>query len=122
MSKELSIRVAELFTPKPWKHDGVKCVCEKCGALYRGVNSVDTDQTCPVPDPIDITDLGKALECFRGFGLPTLLMIHIKGVFELYPHEVPTNDNLSVCFKSWILYEATAEQIWEICCLAKESE
>ncbi len=136
MDKDLPIRAAKLFSQKPWKHgEGVNLdsndgynYCPKCGKAVYYVDWESTGPTpeakkpCSIPDPFDITDLGKALGCFRGLGLPTLLLLSIEGVFDLYPYEVPALGNKSDCFKTWLVYEATAEQIWEICCLAKEAE
>jgi hypothetical protein len=123
--KDLAERVARLFSPKPWKHSWPSvhkdddCDCTKCGRQQEHEHLKST--TCPIPDPIDITDLGKALECFRGLknGRVFLHRWYVKkhnmdeSLDELLEgYEMSTR---------WMLHEATAEQIWEICCLAKEA-
>ena len=48
---ELAVKLAEVFMPGPWKHNGanvVNGVCDKCGKSYLRAAS------CPVPDPIVI--------------------------------------------------------------------
>lgn len=123
--KPLSQRAAELFSEKPWKHEmkgnpattaGVWC--NKC---QQWIGDCRTD--CTIPDPIDITDLGKALECLRNLREPTLLLMDKCDAKSFYPYmDEVVGDLTSAGFKTWLLYDATAEQIWEICCLAKESD
>lgn len=110
-------RVAELFSKPPWRcvrdhpmqiSSLGKCVDINCPHRYKG--SVPDD--CPVPSVIDITDLGKALECFRG-------RYHSKrgvkdAIVKIHPYH---KYNIG-----WVCVEATPAQIWEICVLAKESE
>ena len=63
---ELPVKLAEVFMPGPWKHNGanvVNGVCDKCGKSYLRAAS------CPVPDPIDIEDWNTAMEWFRKDGM-----------------------------------------------------
>ena len=76
---------------------------------------------CPVPDPIDITDLGKALECFRGLRKQSVITIH--HIDKVFGHSGLIGlDYMRGDVWEWISVDATAAQIWEICCLAKEGE
>ena len=55
---ELAVKLAEVFMPGPWKHNGanvVNGVCDKCGKSYLRAAS------CPVPDPI-VIDWNTAME------------------------------------------------------------
>jgi hypothetical protein len=123
---DLEKRVSELFSPKPWKHDIKKCekpshgafgYCGKCNELFGKGYKNEGSFGCPVPDPIDITDLGKALEAYRT--TPTLRRLpaqrQVRG-------DGGMGTEREEYLNWWIINEATAEQIWEICCLAKESE
>jgi hypothetical protein len=133
---DLAERVARLFSPKPWKH-GYKFVqaygkgnirvgdlfaCEKCGQQQRKLDGQTLkNHLCDFPDPIDITDLGKALECFRGLkkGRAVLHSWYIEA-YNMAESLDEIIEGYEMSSK-WMLYEATAEQIWEICCLAKEA-
>jgi hypothetical protein len=130
---DLAERVARLFSTKPWKHvlagdtsydEEVRC--GKCKVLMYNRNQDCMDDwwldehkvPCRIPDPIDITDLGKALECFRGLeAVPFSIMA---TAYNRNANRPKSATCLNVM--RWLLKHATAEQIWEICCLAKESE
>jgi hypothetical protein len=117
--KDLVQRVARLFSPKPYEHRWKHGEC-LCGA---NVNfDVPDLRPCTIPDPIDITDLGKALEMFRKvtehFPHKKISEYILKVMSDKLYHEISSPEHYCAAL---VLYEATAEQIWEICILAKES-
>ncbi len=132
MTETLQGRVSRLFSEKPWGHkqpttkSGLAFIsydqrCVKCKGVYDARNPSD----CPVPDPIDITDLGKALETFR---------ITWKGSYDEYmagfiqtvmrPQNTWSMDDAECVafFISMAFKDATPAQIWTMCCDAKEGE
>jgi len=131
--KDLAQRAAELFSPKPHAHniktDNLVGVakkikyCKKCKGRWGIYDSVES--YCSVPDPIDITKLGPALEVFRG--LPENLIFeplidwarqHCEnGEYPIVPVNI-----MFLMAKGIAFDKATAEEIWEINCEAKESE
>ncbi len=125
MTETLQDRVSRLFSPKPWGHkqpatkSGLAFIsydqrCVKCKGVYDARNPSD----CPIPDPIDITDLGKALECFRG--LKIIPFSVMAAVYNRNANDPKKATCLNVMH--WILKEATPAQIWTMCCDAKEGE
>lgn len=132
--KDLAQRAAKLFGKREhnirtmWGGDPPSQAvlpkrCLKC-------QKVNPTGPCPIPDPIDITDLGKALECFRGLvpklgGVKAGTDIFLKIANTVLGECCYTGKNRLLEYTSaikCILFHATAEQIWEICILAKESE
>ena len=115
--KPLAQRAAELFSPKPWKHemDGNKH-CKKC---KKSLDQICTfkEFNCTFISPIDITDLGKALECFRELTKKGTMRISIMAAVrnKVSPKSICTP-------KDFVLEEATAEEIWDICVTAKEGD
>ena len=67
---------------------------------------------------MNCTDLGKALECFRGLDFYWARDIEM---FPCFDEQFSYTRN-EIIAKTWLLGEATPAQIWEICCLAKEGE
>ncbi len=131
-AKLLAERVALLFSPEP-----VRCVrlsephgsslpkCVNSNCLNRH-NQTVVPLECPIPDPVDITKLGPALEAYRKhkskdihIRMTTRFRVYCKAKGLDYETEKHDGDAEAV---RWLLYEATAEQIWEICVLAVESE
>lgn len=120
--KDLAKRAAEHFGSREhdWKVYSEIDICHKCGC--KGYNT----SPCPIPDPIDITDRGKALECYRNTcaDVPNKTMDgYVKDMMHKnWRMENFYADGQVILNLHWILLKATAEQIWEINCLAKESE
>ena len=123
---DLAERVSRNFLPPPWEHD--LChdtyICKKCGIDFWN-NPVRIRTHCPIPDPIDITDLGKALECFRGLSngkvmeqVENMYMIETNCDIPCIEQEARKEWKMTMFW--WFIRHGTAEQIWEICCLAKE--
>ena len=130
MTEELSKRTSRLFGEQPWKHDNTdypNLDCAKCGAKATyGIDSLHKrDDNCPVPDLIDINDLGKALECFRGL-IKGMYFSDLKTLAEDIIG-IPWNETkrcatrrLQVLVMGYVGFK-TAPQIYEICCLAVEN-
>ncbi len=126
--KDLAIRVAGLFSEKPWKHDfPVKrnpfshlpqCYlpCKKCGR-----RRMPEFEACHIPDPVNIHDLGPALECLRTISPDRITKEVMEKGFPHYNKQCNLRYNRAA-FCDWIVWHATAAQIWEINVLAKEQE
>ncbi len=108
---DIAKEAAELFSPPPWEHKVPHDICVKCW-------SQSIKDPCPIPDPIDITDFGLAIKTFRELD-ESFQWCH--GVYNIvqnqFKHWLNEKD-----FYKWIAKEATAEQIFEICVLAKQAE
>ncbi len=127
---DIQKEASKLFSPKPWKHDVYpgkeKYECDKCDKTwpFKGNDPcVLSERNCTIPDPIDITDLGLAIKTFREMDeIPYPPFNRICS--EVAPDELnceAANDiEQASIFASWLLAEATAEQIFEICIRAKE--
>lgn len=127
--KDLAQRVAKAFREKPYKYQEslVYGTCNRCGQHISRTEGIPDfeEKPCIAPDPIDITDLGKALEVFRE--LPENLTFEplmdwarqhcINGEYPIVPVNI-----MFLMAKGIAFDKATAQQIWEINCLAKESE
>lgn len=115
--KELSIRAAELFTPKPWKHDfneHRQRYCCKCKQY-----NCNAKQSCTVPDPIDINDWNVAMKLFREV-LNGKAMHALTQMFrDNYNADKP--ESKSVTFW-WALRHATPADYIEAACIAKDAE
>ena len=74
-------------------------------------------------DPLNIDDLGKAMEVYRDLK-PMTAKEYIKAcgpVFQMAGYVMLTNDLEQIAvIKEWLLEDATPQQIWRICLLAKE--
>ena len=126
--KELAVQIPTAFKelfPDARRHIfqtrdySVKCI--KCGTPYRcGKNK----RKCTVPDPIDVTDLGKAMEVFRdlpnGKAMDALIEVFTEHD-ETYSKGALEGGAKRVIFW-WALRHTTPQQIWRICLLAKENE
>lgn len=129
MAETLQDRASRLFSEKPWKHAASQSLEEMEVSLYHcakcGKTNYREDRLCSIPDPIDITDLGKVLKTFR---------IIWKGSCDEYmagfiqtvmrPQNTWSMDDAECVafFISMAFKEATAAQIWTMCCDAKEGE
>ena len=118
---DLAQRVAEL-QPTPWGHlqrvdgDGWSWECVKCGKIAR---KCAQNTICKYPDPVDITDLGKALEYLRLVRRDKT--DEGKLIFIRAARQVSGLKNWED-IKAWLIDDAIAEEIFEICVIAKEGE
>jgi hypothetical protein len=117
----LAQRVALNFSPKPWKHEmNVK----GDGWCYRCQQRMAASSPCPIPDSVDITDRGKAMEIMRSLPDNEIFEPLIdwarqhceKGEYPI----VPVNVMLLIA-KGIAFEKATAEDLFEMCCQAKEN-
>lgn len=125
--KPLAQRAADLFSEKPYKHKVKYDYYERwqnCSCGERVDTHKKNNGNCPIPDPIDITDPGKALVKFIEIwatsnedSLAVIIQSVMVPKLKRQPQINFTNYHIHKALK-----EATAEQIWEICCLAKESK
>jgi hypothetical protein len=112
---DIAKEAARLFSPKPWKHKVPYDICVKCW-------SQSIKEPCPIPDPIDITDWNIAIQVLRDLCKRGMFnMASIAAHSSTYKPDVSNDLNRSM-FWQWVGKEATAEQIFEICVLAKQAE
>ena len=127
--QQLQDKASRLFGKKPWKHKrGVLSdYCDKCDEKFRQrfigqgpAMEYYLDGPCPIPDPIDINNMGLAIEAFR-----TLDYIRLKREMMVEFAPCPKHyDWLDVhaVFMEFIVKKATPAQIFEIAVLAAEGK
>jgi hypothetical protein len=119
--QELGRIVAELTQEKPWKHsfdatmlkrytEGVD-YCRKCHEYH----SINGHAPCPVPDPIDVTDMGLAVKMFREADIQPV------GLRE-YIQQTLSRKSFDGNLSDFILRKASAFEIFKIIALAKGNQ
>lgn len=141
--KALAVAIPTAFLdlfPDAWKHDDkrgpgnrIGLYCSKCKIEYTQQND-ELGKPCTVPTPIDVTDLGKAMEVFRGiannaiglsperhFKITEALLQAQRDIHAQYTCADATPD-WDEDMRDWVQFQATPQQIWRICLLAKGVE
>ncbi len=125
-------RLASLyFGKKPWKHDfyangvtekyteGVD-YCRKCKQYH----SINGHVPCPIPDPINIDDMGLAMKAIRE-ACPDTRYIQLIAYSDHMMHKnwkIRGNTADPLLTLNWILFKATPTQIFEIAVRAMEGK
>lgn len=134
LGDDLGVKLAEVLTPGPWKHDwqegfwnesetmAITLRCRKCELFAKDAERDEPSEYCPVPDPIKLDKVGEALERFRGFSRNELFdgMLDIARPYQ--PNGEYSNmpiDQMLEIAERYCLYHATAKELWIICAIAK---
>lgn len=134
LDDKLGVELAKVLREKPWKHDlyeGELCtdrnvVCSKCDGVpaeFTGVyvNGVpgrtiyESDELCPVPDPIDTEDWNVAMEWIREYAGKGILL-YMKKMFDWSGYE------LEMTLHYWLISKAQPRHYLIAAAMAKESE
>lgn len=130
-SMELQVRLVSVEGTQKFHGDWE---CKKCHEWFNveDVSQIDTTKWPKVTliegrcsEPMEVKDLGKVMEVYRSLGkMKDREYVKICGpVFQKAGWKLFNDDLVLIyCIKEWILEEATPQQIWKICMLARETK
>lgn len=114
----LQQKAALYFGEKPTEHIWNEVVigeivrCAKCDTIW-----VDDNSPCPIPDKVDINDMGLAMKAFRSVEIPFRCMRDVYNQDNGH-----SQDPTVLVVMPWILRKATPPQLFEIAIRAMESK
>ncbi len=126
LGDDLPLELAKVLREKPYRHSWESNPNHwRCSRCKGECELVATPKYCPIPNPIDVEDLGGALQRFRSFARNELFepMLDIarphqpNGEFSGMPV-----DRMWEIAEQYCLYEATAQELWIICAMSKEPD
>ena len=125
---EFEVEIAKVLAPGKSTHirdcraerDG--SLCWKCGENLEALKGM-TNDPCPVPDPINSSDLDGAIKLIRQlFTTPRQqsdFVIELVDICDSAPIDYLTNDS---DFMLWLIFVATIPELLRAAAMAKEAQ